>query len=135
MPLDARKAARAAALRPRIRAGRTETIVLIAAGNGTTGTLVVGDVAWRDRHDAGPSPVAHALVPGVTGRTTGGATSWDATAEVPGTVALPADLRYVARAATLAAMATAPRYAVIDVIRAGLGAGGDRWHLRLRRLA
>ena len=135
MPLDTRKIAHAAALRGRIRAGRTETIVLVAAGNGTTGTQVVTGTVWHDRHDAGPTPVAHALVPGVTGRTTGGATSWDATVELPGTVSLPTDLRYVARATSVGAVATSPRYAVVDVIRAGLGAGGDRWHLRLRRLA
>lgn len=135
MPLDARKIAHAAAIRGRIRAGRTETIVLVAAGNGTTGTQVVAGTVWHDRHDAGPTPVAHALVPGVTGRTTGGATSWDATVELPGTVSLPTDLRYVARATSVGAVATSPRYAVVDVIRAGLGAGGDRWHLRLRRLA
>ena len=135
MPLDARKIAHAAAIRGRIRAGRTETIVLVAAGNGTTGTQVVAGTVWHDRHDAGPTPVAHALVPGVTGRTTGGATSWDATVELPGTVSLPADLRYVARATSLGAVANSPRYAVVDVFRAGLAAGGDRWHLRLRRLA
>ena len=135
MPLDARKIARATALRARIRAGRTETIVLVAAGGGTTGTQVVTGTVWRDRHDAGPSPVAHALVPGVSGRTTGGATAWDASVEVPGTVSLPSDLRYVARATSVGAVATSTRYAVVDVIRAGLGAGGDRWHLRLRRLA
>ena len=135
MPLDARKIARAAALRGRIRAGRTGTIVLVAAGGGTTGTQIVAGTVWRDRHDAGPTPVAHALVPGVTGRTTGGATSWDATVELPETVSLPAELRYVARATSVGAVATSPRYAVVDVIRGGLGAGGDRWHLRLRRLA
>ena len=135
MPLDARKITRAAALRVRIRAGRTESVVLVAGGSGTTGTQVVADVIWHDRHDAGPSPVAYGLVSGVSGRTTGGATTWDATVEVPGSVSLPADLRYVARATTVGAIATSPRYAVVDVIRVGLGAGGDRWHLRLRRLA
>ena len=135
MPLDVRKVIRAVALRARIRAGRTETVILVAAGGGTTGTQVVPEAAWRDRHDAGPTPVAHGLVPGVAGRTTGGGTSWDATVELPGSVSLPADLRYVARASTEAGIATARRYAVVDVIRAGLGTGGDRWHLRLRRLA
>lgn len=134
MPLDARKVARATSLQARIRAGRTETVVLVAVGGGTTGTHVVSGAVWHDRHDAGPSPVAHALVPGVMGRTTGGATSWDATVELPGTVSLPSDLRYVARAASVGAVATSPRYAVVDVIRAGLGAGVDRWHVRLRRL-
>jgi hypothetical protein len=135
MPLDARKVARAASLRARIRAGRTETVVLVAAADGTTGTQVVAGAVWHDRHDAGPSPVAHALVPGVSGRTTGGGTSWDATVEIPGTVSLPPDLRYVARATSTGAVATSPRYAVVDMIRAGLGAGGDRWQVRLRRLA
>jgi hypothetical protein len=135
MPLDARKVAHAGALRARIRAGRTETVALVAAGAGTTGTQVVADVVWHDRHDAGPSPVAYGLVPGIVGRTTGGGTSWDATVEVPGSVSLPADLRYVARTATTGAIASSPRYAVVDVLRVGLGANGDRWHLRVRRLA
>lgn len=140
MPLDARKRTHIATNRGRIRAGRTETIVLIAAGGGTTGTLVVDEAVWHDRHDGGPTPVAYGLVPAMASRTTG--TVGDATVELPGAVSVPSDLRYIARTATTGGVATAPRYAVIDVVRVGLGTAGsgggmqtgNRWRLHVRRL-
>ncbi len=144
MPLDARKVAHISANRARIRAGRTETVVLIAAGNGTTGTQVVADVVWHDRHDGGPVAVPYGGPTG-TGNTNRGSVGWDAAVELPGSVSLPTDLRYVARTASVAGISNAPRYAVLDARRAGLGtsasagltainASGNRWRLHLRRL-
>ncbi len=144
MPLDARKVAHIAANRTRIRVGRSETVVLIAAGNGTTGTQVVSDAVWHDRHDGGPVAVPYGG-PNGAGNTNRGSVAWDATVELPGSVSLPTDLRYVARTASVAGISNAPRYAVLDAIRAGLGttasagltaitASGNRWRLHLRRL-
>jgi len=144
MPLDARKVAHISANRTRIRAGRSETVVLIAAGNGTTGTQVVTDAVWHDRHDGGPVAGSHGGPTG-TGHANRGSVAWDATVELPGSVSLPTDLRYVARTASVAGISSAPRYAVIDAMRAGLGtvasagltamtASGNRWRLHLRRL-
>ena len=144
MPLDARKVAHIAANRARIRVGRSETVVLIATGNGTTGTQVVTDAVWHDRHDGGPVAVPYGGPTG-TGHANRGSVAWDATVELPGSVSLPTDLRYVARTASVAGINNAPRYAVLDAMRAGLGtvasagsttttASGNRWRLHLRRL-
>jgi len=144
MPLDARKVAHISANRTRIRVGRSETVVLIAAGNGTTGTQMVTDAVWHDRHDGGPVAVPYGGPTG-TGHANRGSVAWDATVELPGSVSLPTDLRYVARTASVAGISSAPRYAVIDAMRAGLGtvasagsttmtASGNRWRLHLRRL-
>ncbi|NDF39031.1 MAG: hypothetical protein EB140_08940, partial [Proteobacteria bacterium] len=88
MPLDARKVAHISANRTRIRAGRSETVVLIAAGNGTTGTQVVTDAVWHDRHDGGPVAVPYGGPTG-TGHANRGSVAWDATVELPGSVSLP----------------------------------------------
>lgn len=142
MPIDARKFAHALALRARVTAGRTETVVLVAAGNGTTGTQVVNGAVWRDLHDGAVVHVPHAVAGQTFQR---GGVSWDAVCELPYTVSLPSDLRYVARCATVGGVGSAARYAVIDAFRAGVGvlnppvggpvaSAGTHWMLRLRRL-
>lgn len=124
--------------------GRSETVVLIAAGNSTTGTQVVADAVWHDRHDGGTVAVSYGGTT-VTGHANRGSVAWDATVELRGSVSLPTELRYVARTASIGGSGTAPRYAVIDTMRAGLGttrsagstavtASGNRLHLHLRRL-
>lgn len=141
MPIDARKFAHALALRSRITQGRTETVVLVAAGNGTTGTQVVTGAVWRDLHDGAVVHVPYQIAGQTIQR---GGVSWDAVVELPYTVQLPNDLRYVARCSTVGGVGTAARYAVLDAFRAGVGVttggsgpvmnAGTHWRLRLRRL-
>ena len=134
MPLDSRKVAHIAANRAKIRAGRTETVTLVAASGGTVGYQAVAGVVWRD---AGLVAAGVAAQPGQITRQ-----PWDAIAEFPGDTAFPGDLRLVARTATATAagVAAARRYLVLDKVRAGLGttgsggetAAGDRWLVKLR---
>ena len=126
MPLDSRKLAHVAANRAGIRRGRSETVTLVTGGGGMTGYLAVPGVVW---HDAGQ------VAAGVTSRA-GEITRqpWDALAEFPGEVAFPEMLRVVARTATATAagVAAAAGYTVLDRVRVGLGAGGNRWMVKLR---
>lgn len=126
MPLDTRKVAHAAANREKIRAGRTESIVLVAVNAGaTTYTLVAGCV-W---HEVGAVPAGVASRASEITRT-----AYDALAELPGGTVLPNGLRLVARTGTASAagVAAADRFTVLDRRRMGLG--GNRWVMRLRRI-
>lgn len=98
----------------------------------------------HDHHDGGTVAVSYGGTT-VTGHANRGSVAWDATVELRGSVSLPTELRYVARTASIGGSGTAPRYAVIDAMRAGLGttrsagstavtASGNRLHLHLRRL-
>jgi hypothetical protein len=134
VPLDARKVGHIAANRAKINAGRDETVVLVTASGGVVGYQAVAGCLW---YDVGAVPA------GITNRV-GEVTrfGWDAVVVVPGSVAMPSDLRVVARTATAnaAGVAAARRYVALDVRRAGLGttgsgggaAYGNRWLLKLR---
>jgi len=136
MPLDSRKVAHILANRTKIRAGRSETVTLVAASGGTVAYQAVSDVVW---HDVG-------LVPAGVSNRVGEITRepWDAICEFPSTATFPSDLRLVARTAdaTAAGVAAAKRYVVLDRYRAGVGASGsgggpnagDRWIVKLRLL-
>jgi hypothetical protein len=136
MPLDARKVAHITANRARIRAGRSETVTLVATGAGTVSYQAVAGVVWLD---AGLVPPGVAARPGdVTRR------PWDALAEFPGDTSFPEGLKLVARTATAteAGVAAAERYLVLDRLRAGPGttgsgggmSSGNRWMVKLRHM-
>jgi hypothetical protein len=125
-----------AANRARIRAGRSETVTLVATGAGTVSYGAVAGVVWLD---AGLVPPGVAARPGdVTRR------PWDALAEFPGDTIFPDGLKLVARTATAteAGVAAAESYLVLDRVRAGLGTTGsgggpntgNRWIVKLRHM-
>jgi hypothetical protein len=136
MPLDSRKVAHIAANRSKIAAGRSETVTFVTASGGLVGYQAVDGCLW---YDAGAVPAGVADRVGTITRA-----PWDALLVVPGTTAIPDDLRCVARTATATSVgvAAAQRYSVLDKRRAGLGttgsggggAYGDRWVLKLRLL-
>src|SRR5688500_8300858 len=135
MPLDARKTAHIAANRDRIRAGRSETVVLVSvSGSVVTYTAVSGVVF----NEVGAVPAGVSNRVGEITRS-----GHDAVAEFPSGTVFPVGLRVVARTATAsqAGVAAAARFDVLDRRRAGLGVtgsggganAGDRWMVRLRR--
>jgi hypothetical protein len=129
MPLDARKIAHIAAVRDRIRAGRTETVTLVAVAGGVTTYTAVPNVTW---YDAGAVPA------GITTRS-GDVTrvGHDAIAEFPSSTVFPTGLKLIARTATASqagVAATTDRFTVLDKRPLGLGLPPNRWLLRLRRL-
>ena len=136
MPLDSRKVAHIEANRSKIAAGRSETVTLVTAGGGLTGYQAVAGCVW---YDAGSVPAGVSSRAGEITRA-----PWDALLVAPGSLAIPTGLRLVARTATAtsASVAAAPRYAVLDMLRAGLGttgsgggaATGNRWLIKLRLL-
>jgi hypothetical protein len=132
MALTAAKIARMVAARGRARAGRTETVTIVAAGSGTVGYQAV-DVVWADRHDAGQVRVPYGLVPGVTSRTSWGVATWDASIDVDPGVTIPADVRYVARTPTTGGIPTAARYVIQDIDRVTVAGTLLAQRVRLRR--
>ena len=136
MPLDSRKVAHIAANRAKIAAGRSETVTFVTAGGGLVGYQAVDGCQW---YDAGAVPAGVSSRVGEITRA-----PWDALLILPSAVAVPDDLRCVARTATATSVgvAAAQRYVVLDRRRAGLGttgsgggtAYGDRWVLKLRLL-
>jgi hypothetical protein len=136
MPLDTRKIAHIAANRDKIRAGRTETVVLVSVAGGVTTYTAVGGCVWLD---TGAVPAGISNRAGEITRV-----AYDALAEFPSATAFPSGLKLIARTSTptQAAVSSADRFTVLDKRRAGLGTtgsgggtnAGDRWMLRLRRL-
>jgi hypothetical protein len=130
MALDERKVAHIRANRARLRAGRSETVVLVAVSEGLARYVAVAGCVW---HETGAVPAGVANRAGEITRA-----PYDALAEFPGELVWPEGLRLVARTATPApaAVAQAARYVVLDKRRAGLGVAagvaGNRWMVRLR---
>ena len=136
MPLDSRKIAHILANREKLRAGRSETVVLVSVSGASIVYTAVAGVVF---HESGAVPAGVANRVGEITRT-----GHDALAEFPSATAWPTNLKLIARTATpsQAAVATADRFTLLDKRRAGLGTTGsgggpntgNRWLARLRRL-
>ena len=127
MPLDDRKTAHIAANRDKVRAGRSETVVLVSTSGASIVYTAVPNVLF---HETGAVPAGVSARAGEITRV-----AHDAVAEFPLATAFPTTLKLIARTATptQGGVQSAPRFTVLDQRQLGLGTP-NRHLLRLRRI-